>query len=64
MFISEAYTLQDNTKIDGQIINAGELVVKSQYLFSMQVYTNWYWEQQPKHHVITFPTRTILNPQS
>ena len=26
--ISEAYTLQNNTKIDGQIISAGELVVK------------------------------------
>ena len=30
---------------------------------SMQVDTNWYWNQQPKHHVITVPTRTILHPQ-
>ena len=29
----------------------------------MQIDTNWYWNQQPKHHVITFPTRTILHPQ-
>ena len=29
----------------------------------MQIYTNWYWTQQPKHHVITVPTRTILHPQ-
>ena len=29
----------------------------------MQVDTNWYWNQQPKHHVITVPTRTILHPQ-
>ena len=35
-FISEAYTLQNNTKIDGQIISADELVVKAQYLLSMQ----------------------------
>ena len=35
MFKLEAYTLQDNTKIDGQIITDGELVVKSQYLCSM-----------------------------
>ena len=35
-FISEAYTLQNNTKIDGQVIYAGELVVKAQYIFSMQ----------------------------
>ena len=29
----------------------------------MQVDTNWYWNQQPKHHVITVPTRTIIHPQ-
>ena len=29
----------------------------------MKVYTNWYWNQQPKHHVITVPTRTIIHPQ-
>ena len=34
MFISEAYTLQENTTIYGKIINAGELVVKAQYLCS------------------------------
>ena len=27
----------------------------------MKVDTNWYWKQQPKHHVITVPTRTILH---
>ena len=31
-FILEAYTLQNNTKIDGKIISTGELVVKAQYL--------------------------------
>ena len=29
----------------------------------MQVDTNWYCNQQPNHHVITLPTRTILHPQ-
>ena len=29
----------------------------------MQVDTNWYWNQQPKNHIITEPTRTILHPQ-
>ena len=29
----------------------------------MQVDTNWYWNQQSKHRVITVPTRTILHPQ-
>ena len=35
MFKSEAYTLQDNTIIDGQIITAEKLVDKAQYLCSM-----------------------------
>ena len=29
----------------------------------MQIDTNWYWDQQPKHHVVPVPTRTILHPQ-
>ena len=41
-FISEAYTLQYNTTINGNIIYAGELVVKAQYLCSIQENTNWY----------------------
>ena len=63
MFTSGAYTLQENTTIDGKIITAGELVVKAQYICSMQVDTNWYWNQQPQQNFITVPTRTILNPQ-
>ena len=62
MFTSEAYTLQDNTTIDGNIITAGELVVKEKYLCSVQVDTNWYWNQQPQHHFITVKTRTVLPP--
>ena len=61
MFTSGAYTLQENTTIDGQILIAGELVVNAKYLCSMQVDTNWYWNQQPNNHVITVPTRTILH---
>ena len=63
MFTSGAYTLQENKTIDGNVLIAGELVVNAKYLCSMQVDTNWYWNQQSKHHVITMPTRTILNPQ-
>ena len=62
MFKSGAYTLQDNTTIYGQIITAGELVVKAKYLFSMLVDNNWYWNQHPRQHVITVPTRKILHP--
>ena len=63
MFTSGAYTLKDNTTIDGKFITAGVLVVKAQYIASMQINTNWYWNRQPKHHVITVPTRTILHTQ-
>ena len=63
MFTSEAYKLQDNTTIDGKIITARELVVKAQYIFSMQLDTYRYWNQHPQHHVITVPTRTIPHPQ-
>ena len=63
MFTSGAYTLQEKTTIDGKIITAGELVVKAKYLCYIEIDTNWYWNQQPKHHVITVPTRTILHPK-
>ena len=62
MLKSEAYTLQDNTKIDGKIITARELVIKAKYICSMQGDTNWYCNQHPQHHVITLPTCTIPHP--
>ena len=61
--ISEAYTLQNNTTIDGDIISAGELVVKAQYLCSMQDDTNRYWKQQPLQHNIIVLTCTIIHPR-
>ena len=63
MFTSEAYKLQDNTTIYGKIITAVESVVKAQYICSMQVETNWYWNQHPQQHVITVKTHTIFHPQ-
>ena len=61
-FLSNAYTLQINTLIDGQVIFAVELVFKAQYICSMQENTNWYWNQQPLQHTIIVPTSTILHP--
>ena len=61
--ISEAYTLQNNTTIYGQVFSAGELVVKTQYICFMQEKTNWYWKQQPQQQTIIVPTYTILNPR-
>ena len=61
-FLSESYTLKNNTTIDGQVISAGKLVVKAQYPFSMQESTNLYWKQQPLKHNIMVPKCTILHP--
>ena len=54
--------LQNNTKIDGQVISAGELFVKAQYIFSMQENSNWYWKQQSLKQNNTVSTRTIIHP--
>ena len=62
-FLSQAYTIQNNTTIDGQVISAVKLVVKAQYLCSMQENTNWYWKQQPLQYTIIVPTCTILHPR-
>ena len=39
------------------------MVGKAQYICSMQVDTNWYWNQLPQNHVITLPPHTILHPR-
>ena len=60
-FIPDAYTLQNNTTIDGQVISSGELFFRAQYLFFMQENNNWYWKQQPLKQNIIFSTLTILH---
>ena len=41
----------------------GNWLAKAQYLCSMQVDTNWYYNQHPQQHVLKVPTRTILHTQ-
>ena len=60
-FISDAYTLQSNTTIYGQVISDGELVFKTQYIFSMHENTNYYRKQQPLQQTIIVPTRTVIH---
>ena len=62
-FVSEAYTLQNNTTISGQVISSGELVVKAQYIFSMQENNNCYLKQQPLQQTIIVPTFTMIHPR-
>ena len=61
-FLSEEYKLQNNTTMYRKVISTGELVVKAQYLLSMQENTNWYWKKQALQHTIVFPTQTIFHP--
>ena len=42
-FVSEAYTLQEETMSNGQISTAGELVVKVQYIKCIQDNKKLYW---------------------
>ena len=45
-FVLDPYTLQDDTIFKVQIISAGGLVIKAQYLSCMQENTNCYLEQK------------------
>ena len=62
-FISEEYTVQNNTTIDGQVIFAGELVGREQYICYMQENSDCYWKQQPLQQTIIVPTCIILHPR-
>ena len=41
--------IQKIITIYGQVISAGELVVKAQYIRSMQENANWYWDGTSQH---------------
>ena len=51
-FLSEGYTLQEETTCDGKIITAGELVFKAQYMNCMQDNKKWYWEILPQKTIL------------
>ena len=60
--LSQRHTRKkNNTTNNGKVISAGELVVKAEYLFSVQENTNWYGKQQPLQQTIIFQTRTIIH---
>ena len=43
---SDVFTLHEDIITYGQVINASELTVRSEYLSSTKSKTNWYWEQK------------------
>ena len=58
----KSYTLEDNTTMYRQIINARKLFVKAQYLCFMKESTIWFCNKHPQQKFITVPTRSILRP--
>ena len=58
---SESYTLQEYTTCDGQIVTAGELVVKVQHMKCMKDNTEWYWGKTQQQKKIIVPTHTIVH---
>ena len=61
-FISETYTLQEETTCNGQISPAGDLFVKYQNMKYMQDNRNWYSEQSSQQKNMNLPTPTIVHP--
>ena len=61
-YVSDSYTLQGDTTCDCQIITAGELVVRAQYMSYTKENTKLHWEQTQYQQITTVTTRTITNP--
>ena len=61
-YLSEAYTLQEDTSCDGKISMSGKLILKYQYLICMKTKKKWYWEQTQKQQVIVVTTFIIFHP--
>ena len=53
-FVSEAYTLQDDTTCDGKISSVDELFVKAQYLNCMKENRNCCWGEKSINHSLLF----------
>ena len=47
-YLSETYTLQEDQTTDGQVNNAGKILVKTEYLSIMKSRKHWYWKQHIK----------------
>ena len=54
-FITESYTIQEETMYNGQISNYDELVVKNQYMNCMQYKMKFFWEHKPQQNNTIFP---------
>ena len=62
-FISEPYTLQEETVCNRKISIVGELVVKAQYMNYMQDNKKIYWGGKTQQKNIIGPSCTIVHPR-
>ena len=53
-FMSEHYTLQEETMYYVQISTSVELAVKSQYMNFMKYNTKWYWYKKTQQKISLF----------
>ena len=51
-YVTNTFTLQEDTTTYGQVIKAGELAVWETYLSEIPSNKNWYFEQEPNHNII------------
>ena len=60
-FVSEAYTLQEDTTCEGKISTAGEMVVKVEYLRCIKEKKKCHWDKKQQQQLIIVLTRTIVH---
>ena len=61
-FLSEPYKLQDDKKVDNQVMRAGELIVKAEYISIKKSNTNWYCQQLGTNQSVIIATHTSFYP--
>ena len=53
--------LQDNKTVEKKVINAGEIILKAEYLSIMKSNTNWYCKKIGTKDNVVIATRTIVH---
>ena len=61
-FLSEYYSLQEDTTCNGKISKVGDLFFKSQYMSCMKYNTNRYWVKLQQQNNIIVTTHIIVHP--
>ena len=60
--LSEPYTLKNDKTVENQVIKAGEIIVKLEYIIIMKKNTNFYQQQLETKDSFVISTRTSFYP--